>query len=141
MSLIEGAEMEWRSYDGYANIQWGLDFNSGEGCGDRQNGYVNMQKIQEIPQWQKKFPAFAWCANLGEGWYLPVTEELEAICKEESKINSALSAIDCKRLFHGLYWSSVEENEFLSWGVVMPDGYTSRSRKSYDYCVRAVSAF
>ncbi|MBE6310991.1 MAG: TIR domain-containing protein [Bacteroidales bacterium] len=140
VSLIEGAEMEWRSYDGYANIQWGLDFNSGEGCGDRQNGYVNMQKIQEIPQWQKKFPAFAWCANLGDGWYLPATDELKAICNTKYKINSTLSANGCNTL-RICHWSSVEMGGNFACYISMPDGRDNYDSKNRTFSVRAVSAF
>ena len=39
-------------------------------------GMDNMRKIMKQPNWRRNYPAFAWCASLGEGWYLPAFDEL-----------------------------------------------------------------
>ena len=132
VSLLEGDTMRrWSSSDSKSKV----------GCDDKQNGYANMQKIQKIPQWQEKFPAFAWCANLGEGWYLPAIDELKAIFKAQSQINATLSANTCHKLNNLGYWSSVEAGEFCAWFVYMYSGDTCSDNKSSNRYERAVSAF
>ena len=129
VSLIEGSE------------KWSKD-DSKVGCYNWQDGYANMHKIQEIPQWQEKFPAFAWCANLGEGWYLPAIKELETIFNKMTIINATLFAVGYKRLMYDWYLSSVEEDdEFCAWRVDMDSGGTFGSTKFSRGYVRAVSVF
>ena len=121
------------------------------GCDDKRDGYVNMQKIKKTPKWQEEFFAFAWCANLGEEWYLPATEELKSIYIAKPKINSTISAIinstlsanGCNILDdYDYYWSSVEENVYCSCVVSMNDGCINANfaKDGISY-VRAVSAF
>jgi len=106
------------------------------------SGKANMQKIMAISGWREKYPAFAWCADLGEGWYLPARYELRAISKARDKINATLSANGCTKL-NILYWSSSDSstNEFCAWGVSMFNGDTSHGNKYSSGCVRAVSAY
>lgn len=131
VSLLEGDTMMWSLL--------AIEI----GCDDRQDGYANMQKIQKIPQWQDKFPAFAWCANLGDGWYLPTVYELKTIYKAISKINATLSANMCN-IIRGEYWSSEEDRSYSSrwaWFVSMDYRDTVSLFKNKCYYVRAVSAF
>ena len=121
--------------------RWGLDCKSKVGCDDSQDGYANMQKTQKIPRWREMFPAFKWCANLGDGWYLPATDELESICNAKNKINSTLSAIGRDTLTGYYYWSSVEENEFCARYVLMGNDFSYYNFKNNFNYVRAVSAF
>ena len=32
--------------------------------------------IKGIANWREKYPLFAWCADLGDEWYIPAIEEL-----------------------------------------------------------------
>ena len=104
------------------------------GAYSETNGAVNMAVVQRIPNWRGKYPAFAWCADLGEGWYLPAINELKAI----SDISNILNA-------ESSYWSTTErkekEYEACAWRVWLYDGMTYGTEKSDYDNVRAVSAF
>ncbi len=106
------------------------------------DGAYNMAKVKAISGWRDKYPAFKWCADLGEGWYLPAKEELRTIYKCKDKLNPKLTD---KLLV--TYWSSTEDDyqwssgEFCAWYVRMFNGSTYDYNKNYSYDVRAVSAF
>ena len=61
------------------------------GASDKYDGAKNMAVVKQITDWRAKYPAFAWCADLGEGWYLPAIEELKVIYSVKSKINDTLA--------------------------------------------------
>ena len=110
---------------------------------NQTNGAVNMAIIKAISGWESKYPAFKWCADLGEGWYLPAREELATICSNKDVVNANL----VYKLSSSWYWSSTESHSnyvpgmFCAWFVDMSDGYTYYYGKFNDYYVRAVSAF
>lgn len=112
---------------------------------DKDYGANNMAVIQRISDWQRRFPAFKWCADLGERWYLPAKNELMAIYRNMDKINSALDI----PLDDSCYWSSTEDNFMLSFGEVFAEGvcmsfeYTAHylGRKDNFCLVRAVACF
>ncbi len=126
-----------------AELSWSNEKVNSTGATSLIDGKANMKAIQSIWRWRKKYPAFAWCADLGEGWYLPAQEELRAIYKARDKINATLSANGCTKLnLIDWYWSSSENstNRFCAWDVLMAAGLTNY-RIEYNYYVRAVSAF
>ena len=110
------------------------------GATSKKDGMYNMQKIRSLPNWQNDYPTFAWCASLGDGWYLPALKELKAISAQRTAIDKALKAKGKSEL-GGYHWSSTQDNESHAWLVHMYDGDTSSNYKSNDYSVRAVSAF
>lgn len=110
------------------------------GATDRRNGMTNQRKIEQINNWRNKYPAFAWCADLGEGWYLPVIEELQKIYRVKDDVNKQLECQGGAEL-SAWYWSSTEVDEFCAWDVYMYDGDTYDYDKYDDHYVRAVSAF
>ena len=134
-----------------ASLQWAVDINFGGlfnsdnpsknliGANDRRNGANNMSKVKQIDGWREKYPAFAWCADLGEGWYIPAKKELLTIYHKKNIINKSLSDRGCRDLEWCL--SSTELDEFCAWIVSMNGGYTGHDVKYLDYYVRAVSAF
>lgn len=99
------------------------------------NGAVNMAVVQCIPNWREKYPAFAWCADLGEGWYLPAINELKAIYDIRNILN----------LKSYYYWSSTENKEYEScawiFNTINGNTYGNGIDKNIDRYVRAVSAF
>ena len=137
-------------------LKWSSDINEQKrliGADDENNGANNMAKVKKILGWGTKYPAFKWCADLGEGWYLPAFEELKLFTLNSAvydAVNQTL-AIKGKKLANQgdyyYYWSSTEYNyqissgEFCAWRVSMDDGYTGINYKSNLYSVRAVSAF
>ena len=140
VSLTESAKkLEWSSEENERKRWIGAD--------DKYNGANNMAKVQQIVGWREKYPAFSWCADLGEGWYLPAIDELKKFTLDDvvhDAVNRAL-AVKGKELKSkgglGWYWSSREYNEFCAWFVDMYGGNTLGSNKNYNGYVRAVSAF
>ena len=112
------------------------------GANSETNGAYNMAKVKAISGWETKYPAFKWCADLGEGWYLPAKEELRTISKNEDKVNSNLT----DKLSSSWYWSSTEFDKqysgyFCACYVNVYYGDTLNLIKSSLSYVRAVSAF
>lgn len=128
------------------------------GASDERNGMNNQRKIQQISGWREKYPAFAYCADQGEGWYLPAIEELTQFTLNDAvhdAVNRTLRAKGATKLFNkGVkgdfqwYWSSTESDykgdfgwKFCAWYVGMGAGGTRDDTKDGDGYVRAVSAF
>ena len=114
---------------------------------NRTDGAANMKRVQAILGWKENYLAFRWCADLGEGWYLPAIEELRTLLLDESvskAVNATLEARGATRLYDvGWYWSSTEHPEYdhCAWLVNMDDGNTYNLNKYNRGYVRAVSAF
>ena len=126
------------------------------GADSKTDGTYNMAKVKAVANWQSKYPAFKWCADLGEGWYLPSIEELKKFTLDDAiydTVNRTLTSKGGEKLFNrgnwGMYWSSTEVNEQWSsssgeccaWNVAMYRGSTRYYSKGYGHYVRAVSAF
>lgn len=105
-------------------------------------GMGNMNKIKKLPNWKVNYPAFAWCASLGEGWYLPAIDELKLIYQNKSIINRRLNERGYGEFLDDFYWSSTEDvdNSDYAWYVDMLIGNAHNTGKINCY-VRAVSAF
>ena len=112
------------------------------GATDSDNGRANMSKIQAITNWQTKYPAFKWCADYGEGWYLPVLNELKAIYAQKDTINATLSANNMEILgsIDGSLWSSCECSYGSSYCLDFAYGGQVTGDKSSNNAVRAVLA-
>lgn len=102
----------------------------------------------KIAGWKDKYPAFAWCADHGDGWYLPAIDELkELLLNDEvhAKVNGTLEQKRVSVMYSmgdfKWYWSSTEEDKWCAWYVDMFSGRTYRSHRYYGGYVRAVSAF
>lgn len=130
---LEESKQEWATDDVWKNAT---------GATSETDGAMNMRKIQSIGGWQGKYPAFAWCASLGEGWYLPAKSELQAIYKAKPKINATLEKQGLEIIHNYNHWSSTEHSKkFCARVVFMRDGSLNSFNKYYDIYVRAVSAF
>ena len=70
--------------------QWAVDavFKNATGATSKGGGMGNMNKIKKQPNWKSNYPAFAWCASLGNGWYLPAVDELMLIYENKSTLLS-----------------------------------------------------
>lgn len=103
------------------------------------NGMRNMNKIKTLPNWEFRFPAFAWCVSKGDGWYLPARDELLLIYKNRYIINEKLGS----GIIHESYWSSTEDcvNGDKAWYVGMYYGSTDVYKKYGTLKVRAVATF
>lgn len=139
-----GSELKWSSWNEQRRLI---------GAYSETDGAKNLMAVKRIPDWQSKYPAFRWCADLGEGWYLPAIEELQLFTLNvavHNKVNRTLSQHGGKPLtnkgYYYWYWSSTESakedyEDFCAWLVAMRDGYTYDRTKRTNYYVRAVSAF
>lgn len=110
------------------------------GATDKDDGRNNQLRIEKIADWRTKYPAFAWCANQGEGWYLPSLNELTAIYCVKDKVDRTLEKMSRDKIQNAGYWSSTEEDEIYAWVAHMYGGTYWASRRNRNY-VRAVSAF
>ncbi|MBO5234406.1 MAG: DUF1566 domain-containing protein [Alistipes sp.] len=146
VSLTESGTLQWSS-DDYEQTKL-------IGAKSETDGAYNMSVVKKISNWQSKYPAFKWCADLGEGWYLPAINELKMFtCDNDIRnaVNQTLADKDGTKIpdigTEHWYWSSTEENylhgstEFCAWHVHMYSGDTDYRYKGGYYYVRAVSAF
>ena len=129
-----------------STLQWSSDAEEQKrqiGADSETDGAYNMTVVKVIADWESKYPAFKWCADLGDGWYLPAKEELLTIYNNQTAIDANLT----DELGAYPYWSSTERDYqnssgvFCAWGVNMYNGSTGFNYKNNSHYVRAVSAF
>ena len=129
-----------------STLKWSSDADEQKrliGADSDTDGAYNMAVVKAISGWESKYPAFKWCADLGEDWYLPAKQELQTIYNNRTAIDANLTDV----IGTSWYWSSTEydfqysSGEFCAWLVNLYNGYTLRLEKSLDGYVRAVSAF
>lgn len=131
---LDEAYLQWCTYRQYEKgICVGTDNHDD---GKYSTGNVMSRRDRDC----EEYPAFVWCREKGEDWYLPATNELELIYENMSKINSTLRKLEYDEIT-GSYWSSTEDDEFCAWYVFMGNGYTYNFNKNSSNYVRAVSAF
>ena len=139
---LDQAEKLWCTHDEYQKTLTGI-------ASYEYDGMRNLQSIQKISDWRNKYPAFAWCADHGDGWYLPAIKELELLLLNEEvhdAVNNQIAREGKAKLFskgeyYKVYWSSTEQGEWWAWFVHAFDGGTRISSRSSTGYVRAVSAF
>ncbi len=125
------------------------------GADDKRDGVKNLAKVKRIANWREKYRAFAWCADLGEGWYLPAIDELMKFTLDDAvrdALNSTLEINGGELIGYDEcrsdYWSSTESSYsdsvfgYCAWSVDLSDVRTSESTyKMNTFKVRAVSTF
>ena len=138
---LDQAEKRWCTNAEYVKKLTGI-------ASDEYDGMRNLQSIQKISDWRNKYPAFAWCADHGDGWYLPAIKELELLLLNEEvhdAVNNQIARKGKAKLFSKgefkTYWSSTEQREWCAWGVYMYGGGTIFDARYSSTYVRAVSAF
>ena len=138
------------------DLRWALDDNERRrliGTNETDGSY-NLAKVKVVSDWQSKYPAFAWCVNLGDGWYLPSIEELKTFVLNEAvneAVNRTLVSNGGETVYNRdsqnkWYWSSTETNKKYSgqYFVKLIDVSASQirgSRKGNSNTVRAVATF
>lgn len=129
-----------------SSLLWSSDTDEQKrliGTNSETDGAYNMAVVKAISDWESKYPAFKWCADLGDGWYLPAKQELLTIYNNKTAIDANLTDV----LGTYTYWSSTESDGqsssgvFCAWYVYMSNGNTYGNHKFNDDYVRAVSAF
>ena len=119
VSLEESPRLAWAT-DGYEIGNTSQTYN-------KENGAVNMMMIQIDGGWKRKFPAFAWCAELGDEWYIPAIEELKMFTLNKEVYEAVSNTLfECFQLGatplanggeYG-YWSSTEVEAMVIAEVV-----------------------
>ena len=131
------------------------------GADDRTDGSVNMAKVAQYIEangltWDS-FPAFKWCREKGEGWYLPAIDELLTIGhnynggtrirndrQARNKFNDALKGAGGERMDRMVYYFSStemdEKNAYTSHMSIEPP-YVVEIPKYNKFLVRAVHKF
>ncbi len=117
----------------------------------KQDGMANQHKIMQIAGWQENYPAFAWCASHGEGWYLPAVDELKKLlCSKQAfaAVNATLRKNGCETIYNGdnytWYWTSTEDSkgyDYVATTLFYMQKLTNGYGKCDNYYVRAVCAF
>lgn len=132
------------------------------GASDKSDGANNMEAVARYVagselDWEE-FPAFAWCRELGEGWYLPSIDEWLTIAfnfnggsrnvynrQARVKMNDALKEHGGKRLDGKIYYfSSTEQDAKTALGTHLgtePPYVTPLSKSGITFSVRAVRKF
>ena len=125
-------------------LRWTSDDNERRrliGTNSETDGIYNLAKVAAVSDWQSKYPAFAWCANLGDGWYLPSIEELKAFLLNDV-VNRTLASKGGEKFdSNGCYWSSTEEDKFCARGLYIAECNIFSGSKNYSNSVRAVAKF
>lgn len=159
VSLDQEEDLEWCTQEKYSEEYYkdvALELTN------ESDGKVNTDNVMQRSD-SDKYPAFAWCREKGDDWYLPAIDELESIYNNRSKINSTLAKYGGSKLSeedkydwylpasdenscpeaadNDLYWSSTEYKQHCAYIVFMDVGGTSGATKNCDCFVRAVSAF
>ena len=99
-------------------------------------------KIQALPDWKTLFPAFAACAGLGEGWYLPAVEEAYYNIRDDvSNLNYYLKNIAGSESIEGTYWTSTESSADKAYILDIRTGNTNQVVKTTIYKIRALYQF
>ena len=131
------------------------------GTDDMDDGRVNMEKVAAYiaangGSWDD-FPAFQWCREHGEGWYLPAVNEILAAGNNynggsrmkynrqaRNRFNEALKSHGGKRMDRlAYYYSSTEKNEkmALTSHMDMEPPFVVEIAKHTKFLVRAVHRF
>lgn len=123
------------------SLAWGV-YDVATNAISETDAMVNMAIIKNLDTDLRNYPAFYWCANYGEGWYLPVQSELRMICEVQPTINDTLSPNGYTVLGSGMHWSSTEIHGSSALGIKFPYKDTNYyDHKNESNSVRAVITF
>lgn len=155
---LDSEEKRWSAKP--KKVSFGI-FDAITDATDKEDGMKNMEAIERAIEkydvdWNW-FPAFQWCRNKGEGWYLPAINELVEINKayHGGKIESNKTA---KKTFNqtvkqnggkslnsnSIYFSSTEISASKTYSIILENGmfgYGKEEDKAWPQEVRAVRKF
>ena len=93
LSLVESSGLKWNTT------------GDGDNARDEDDGTVNWDTIKAKDAEFSDYPAFAWCASLGDGWYIPAINELITLraawgttLAEKTAFNNRISAVGGEQL-------------------------------------------
>ena len=103
------------------------------------DGKLNTDAVMQREDFEE-YPAFVWCREKGDDWYLPSTQELFSLYLLKDKVNKTLKNRS-KCTISGYYRSSTEIDECSAQVVSMNGGSTYNYSKNFDDDIRAVALF
>ena len=124
-------------------LAWSTELIS-TGSTIRQSGEQNTAIIYTLPNWEAKYPAFAWCKSLGRDWYIPSINELKElliISKGNTFLQGLINNNATKFSSDNKYLSSTEMDEFWVYLADYATNKESANYKQYTYRVRAIHTF
>ncbi|MBR5211474.1 MAG: TIR domain-containing protein [Bacteroidales bacterium] len=141
---LDQVATKWNSGRGTVNTTFIFDHSTK----DEKDGMKNQKVVMSENDWQRKYPAFAWCADHGEGWYLPAIDELKELFLNDSVfsiVNEVLEKCGEKMAVRGEasmpYWSSTGYGYINAMVVNMYNATIYHSNCNTLNYVRAVCAF
>ena len=84
ISLVEGSSLKWNTTGAADNTD------------NKDNGAENFKTIIAKDPTLESYPAFAWCASLGDGWYIPAINEVVALRTAWGLTNAEKDAFNAK---------------------------------------------
>ncbi len=112
---------------------WSTD-GIGTKATNKDSGTANMAAIKAISGWESKYPAFKWCAKLGEGWYLPAINELNAIYNANLELFKKFVA----KNEHPYVWSSTDSDYSYAKIFNFSNRMISGCNQTYKFTIHAV---
>lgn len=115
-----------------------------------RDGLKNLEVIQKTPDWKIKFPAFSFCQELGNEWYLPAIDELRLLLLEDkirNVINATLEQEGARKLGDPTtirwYWSSTEHGAHFAHfaSMMFNEKMTESYCKNERYTIRPIARF
>lgn len=109
------------------------------GANDKQSGLWNLDRIGQVG-WYANYPAFLWCGNQGEGWYIPVVEELKTIYSVKDRLNITLRERGGDPI-SWYVWSSEEDSALWAFVINMDSGKVDSLHKWASFGVYVAHTF
>lgn len=119
------------------------------GAQSTTDGKGNTAKVKALDNSLASFPAFKWCVEKGEGWYLPASDEVKCFLAAEPVVKETLAAHGGTPL-DSYYWSSTESDSDSETTAYWIFGYNgkdittnsdSKTNPEDDTLVRAMYQF
>lgn len=116
-------QVDWGSANTDPKLTWGPD-NETTGAANKEYGPTNITELKKKSADLSLYPAAKYCADKGDGWYLPSQNQLMAIWVTYNGIPADFS------FGSSIYWSATECNNTNSWYLYFKDGNTDQSDKN-----------
>ena len=91
--------------------------------------------------WYNDLPAFVWCGNYGDGWYLPAINELTELFNVRDILNEKLSKAGYATITADNHLSSTESGSTGVYVYGFPKGVDTGNRIYSNFDVRAIISF
>ena len=125
------------------SAQWATILDN-TGSTEYEDGISNMMIIQAVPNWQTLYPAFAVCAEIGEGWFLPsLAAAFYHLKTDVNNVNNNLRNIAGSEPVDtwGAYWTSTEVDANSTHRLYVGNGNTDAVEKTAECKIRAIYQF